>query len=65
MSKNIEDLSPAEVYKKVYTGEICDMEKSIQMQTVLNYFTQRGYNIRRVLNPVTEQQTFYWYLTWE
>lgn len=59
------DITPAEVYKKVYTGEVCDSEKSEQMATVLKYFTERGYNIRRVLNPKTEEKTFYWYLTWE
>ena len=57
--------SLAEIYKKVYTGEVCDAEKSEQMATVLQYFSERGYNIRRVLNPTTEEKTFYWYLTWE
>lgn len=56
--------SPAEVYKEVYVGEVCDIEKTKQMQYILQYFTKRGYNIRRILNTDTDMKTFYWYLTW-
>ncbi len=56
--------SPAEVYKEVYVGETCDFEKSQQMQFILQYFSKRGYNIRRVLNQDNNLKTFYWYLTW-
>ena len=52
--------SPAEVYKEVYVGETCDFEKSRQMQFILQYFSRRGYNIRRVLNQDNNLKTFYW-----
>ena len=57
-------ITPAELYCKVYKNQVHDELREDQMNLVLQYFADRGYNIRRVLNPATEENTFYWYLTW-
>lgn len=65
MAKNSGDTgySVAAEYYDTWTSSRNDRQKSLQMSKVIQYFTDLGYTIDRVTNPVS-QTTFQWVVAW-
>lgn len=65
MAKNPSDTgySLAAEYFDVWTGNRDDRQKTLQMNKVIQYFTDLGYTIDRQTNPVS-QTTFQWVIAW-
>lgn len=58
-----DNLNTAQLYFNVWKGNLADDSKSAYMQSVIDYFSQLGYGIKRVTNTSTGT-TFLWYVTW-
>lgn len=65
MAKNAADVgySLAAEYFDTWTGAREDRQKTLQMNKVIQYFTDLGYTIDRQTNPNT-QTTFQWVVAW-
>jgi hypothetical protein len=50
-------------YYNAWQGGTDDRQKTLQMDKVMQYFTDLGYTIDRVTNPVS-QATFQWVVSW-
>lgn len=53
----------AEAYYNVWRGLVTDKSKEANMVSVVDYFTELGYGIKRTVNPVTDS-TFIWNVSW-
>jgi hypothetical protein len=65
MAKNAADVgyNLAAEYFDAWTGSREDRQKTLQMNKVVQYFTDLGYTIDRQTNPNT-QTTFQWVVAW-
>ena len=65
MAKNPSDTgySIAGEYFDTWTGTRADRQKLLQMNKVVQYFTDLGYTVDRQTNPVS-QTTFQWIVAW-
>lgn len=54
----------AEEYYDVWKMIKTDRVRQDQMKQVIDYFEKKNFTIQRVTNPVTENQTFFWHLSW-
>jgi len=65
MAKNPSDTgySVAAEYYDTWTGARNDRQKTLQMNKVIQYFSDLGYTIDRVTNPAS-QTTFQWVIAW-
>jgi hypothetical protein len=65
MAKNSADVgyALAAEYYDTWTGSREDRQKVLQMNKVVQYFTDLGYTVDRQMNPVT-QTTFQWVIAW-
>lgn len=59
----IETYNNGYVYYQVFSNQITDREIDDQIQFVLDYFTQLGYNIKAQQNPLS-QNTLQWHIIW-
>jgi hypothetical protein len=50
-------------YYNAWQGTTDDRQKVLQMNAVIQYFSDLGYTIERQLNP-TSQATFQWIISW-
>lgn len=50
-------------YFNAWQGSADDRQKTLQMNKVMQYFSDLGYTINRVTNPVS-QATFQWVISW-
>ena len=55
--------STAQVYYNVWKDLSTDAVKELEMNTVISYFTDKGYSINRITNTVTNN-TFSWVISW-
>lgn len=53
----------AEIYYNVWRSFVSDKSKEANMISVIDHFTDLGYGIKRMVNPVTNS-TFIWYVSW-
>ena len=58
-----EQYNEAVYYYGVWTGTEDNRAKNSQMNTVINYFTDLGYSIDRIVNSTTGE-TFRWVISW-
>ena len=58
-----DDISLSRLYSKTWQGIIDDRAKEQQMATVIEYFSNLGYQIDRRMNPLTGD-TFKWHIFW-
>lgn len=65
MAKNAADVgyALAAEYYDTWLGSRDDRQKTLQMNKVIQYFTDLGYTIDRQTNPNTET-TFQWVVAW-
>ncbi|CAB4241545.1 hypothetical protein UFOVP71_83 [uncultured Caudovirales phage] len=65
MAKNAGDpgYGFAAEYFDTWTGSRNDRQKTLQMNKVVQYFSDLGYTIDRQTNPIT-QATFEWVVAW-
>lgn len=56
-------LYTAQEYFNAWKGTVPNESKAANMQSIIDYFSQLGYGIKRVTNPNTGT-TFLWYVTW-
>jgi hypothetical protein len=65
MAKNSADVGYgiAAEYYDTWTGSRDDRQKTLQMNKVVQYFSDLGYTIDRQTNPNT-QTTFQWVIAW-
>jgi hypothetical protein len=65
MAKNAADVGYgiAAEYYDAWTGSRDDRQKTLQMNKVVQYFSDLGYTIDRQSNPNT-QTTFQWVIAW-
>lgn len=59
----VKGLSEAEIYYKVWQGEIIDENRMKSMTDTISHFEQLGYNIQRRVNSETGN-TFEWVVSW-
>lgn len=59
----LETYNNGSIYYKVFAGLVTDREIDDQIQFVLDYFTQLGYNIKAYQNPLT-LNTLQWHIMW-
>ncbi len=63
VSPLIETHNSGYIYYQVFSDQVTDREIDDQIQFVLDYFTQLGYNIKAQQNPLT-QNTLQWHIMW-
>lgn len=63
ISPVLETYNNGSIYYKVFAGLVTDREIDDQIQFVLDYFTQLGYNIKAYQNPLT-LNTLQWHIMW-
>lgn len=59
----VKGLTEAEIYYKVWQGEIIDENRTKSMTDTISHFEKLGYNIQRRVNPDTGN-TFEWVVSW-
>jgi hypothetical protein len=60
---DVDGIAFARLYFNTWQGSIDDRAKFIQMNKVINYFTDLGYSIERRTNSLTGD-TFNWHISW-
>lgn len=59
----VKGLTEAEIYYKVWQGDIIDENRMKSMTDTISHFEKLGYNIQRRVNPDTGN-TFEWVVSW-